>query len=197
MQLELALQRPQPRRTEPNFGERQNRCVRASDLLPAVLQRAFDMTKNQTTTTTKPQKSAVEMGPGFAPSEVLALSKVSPKDNCDTARTHVKAGVYPINITVQVTGDIEVRADYLRAENLDTAPILFAALARMKPEERQALYKKPTCGEREGAIIEAELGVLKAGLPRHWTNGVLVPHLRVQSVHDVHGVHTAEQKKAA
>jgi len=118
----------------------------------------------------------------FAPAEILALSKLCDPKSKDVidARGKLKPSVWVVDVTVRVTGDIEVGVSERVPDKLSLEKHLVAALSMLGPAQRKKVLSRTPGGSRGAKILAAaELKAFKTRLPKHAGPAKLTPHLTV------------------
>lgn len=121
----------------------------------------------------------------FDAQELLALLKLGDAKSkaMVEARAALRAGVYRIDVTVRVAGDIEVGIAEKVQDKVSTEKHLVAALSMLSPGQRKKVLSKNPGGSRSGKIMAAaELKAWKSKLPKHYGPAKLTPHLLVTRV---------------
>lgn len=118
----------------------------------------------------------------FEPAQLLALCKACPAGEAEKAREGVKTGVYHVDVTVRIKGDLEVGVPEKAPAKMETAKYLVAALAALDPARRKKILARPVIKKDQRAIIEAELKAFRERQPKKPSPAKLTPHLTVTRV---------------
>jgi hypothetical protein len=118
----------------------------------------------------------------FEPAQLLALAKACPKSEEEKARAALKTGVYQVDVTVRVKGDLEVGVPEKAPGKFETAKYLVAALAALPADRRKKILARPAVKKDVRAIVEAEIKAVRERQPKKPAPAKLTPHLVVTRV---------------
>lgn len=152
----------------------------------------------------KAKENARTVCEGLQDAEIIALSKALSEKCAEVtkAKARLKTDVYPVDLVVRITGDIEIGKAEEQTEKFETSKFLYLALSKLSEKERAAVLAADfeDVDDKTAAVLGAMAALVdkvKENLPMKPTAPKVTAHLATSFIERYDHIAQVEARAAA